>query len=28
VKATLDGLRRLKSPVEVAMLRGKEISEI
>jgi len=28
VKATMDGLRRLKSPVEVAMLRGKEISEI
>jgi small subunit ribosomal protein S5 len=28
VKATLDGLRRLKSPVEVAMLRGKELSEI
>ena len=28
VKATLDGLCRLKSPVEVAMLRGKEISEI
>jgi len=28
VKATLEGLRRLKSPVEVAMLRGKEISEI
>ena len=28
VKATMDGLRRLKSPVEVAMLRGKGISEI
>jgi small subunit ribosomal protein S5 len=28
VKATMDGLRRLKSPVEVAMLRGKELSEI
>lgn len=28
VKATMEGLRRLKSPVEVAMLRGKEISEI
>ncbi|HOD35630.1 MAG TPA: 30S ribosomal protein S5 [Syntrophales bacterium] len=28
VKATMDGLRRLKSPVEVAMLRGKEISQI
>ena len=28
VKATIEGLRRLRNPVEIAMTRGKEISEI
>jgi small subunit ribosomal protein S5 len=28
VKATLDGLDKLKDPAEIAVLRGKEVSEI
>ncbi len=28
IKATMDGLEKLKAPTEVAMLRGKETSEI
>ncbi|MFB3926032.1 MAG: 30S ribosomal protein S5 [Syntrophales bacterium] len=28
VKATLDGLNKLKNPAEIAMIRGKDISEI
>ncbi len=28
VKATLDGLNKLKNPAEIAVLRGREVSEI
>jgi small subunit ribosomal protein S5 len=28
VKATLDGLDKLKNPAEIALLRGKEVSEM